>query len=46
MEYELAYYDAAVHRFNYYTTGTPPSNDHEIMANIISTGCDDVWGEI
>ena len=23
LEYELAYYDSAVHRFNYYTTGTP-----------------------
>ena len=24
LEYELAYYDSAVHRFNHYTTGTPP----------------------
>ena len=24
LEYELAYYDSAVHRFNYYTTRTPP----------------------
>ena len=23
LEYELAYYDSAVHRFNYYTTRTP-----------------------
>ena len=25
LEYELAYYDSAVHRFNHYTTRTPPS---------------------
>ena len=25
LEYELAYYDPAVHRFNHYTTRTPPS---------------------
>ena len=25
LEYELAYYDSAVHRFNQYTTRTPPS---------------------
>ena len=24
LEYELAYYDSAFHRFNYYTTRTPP----------------------
>ena len=24
LEYELAYYDSAVHYFNYYTTRTPP----------------------
>ena len=24
MEYELAYNDSAVHRFNHYTTRTPP----------------------
>ena len=24
LEYELAYYDSAVHRFNHYTTRTPP----------------------
>ena len=24
LEYELAYYDSAVHRFNHYTTWTPP----------------------
>ena len=24
LEYELAYYDFAVHHFNYYTTRTPP----------------------
>ena len=26
LEYELAYYDSAVHRFNHYTTRTPPVN--------------------
>ena len=24
LEYELAYYDSTVHRFNHYTTRTPP----------------------
>ena len=24
LEYELAYYDSAIHRFNHYTTRTPP----------------------
>ena len=24
LEYEIAYYDSAVHRFNHYTTRTPP----------------------
>ena len=24
LEYELAYYDSAAHRFNHYTTRTPP----------------------
>ena len=26
LEHELAYYDSAVHRFNHYTTMTPPLN--------------------
>ena len=26
LEYELAYYDSAIHRFNHYTTRTPPSS--------------------
>ena len=26
LEYELAYYDSAVHRFNHYTTRTPASS--------------------
>ena len=26
LEYELAYYDSAVHRFNHYTTRTSPNN--------------------
>ena len=25
LEYEIAYYDSIVHRFNHYTTRTPPS---------------------
>ena len=24
LEFELAYYDSAIHRFNHYTTRTPP----------------------
>ena len=27
LEYELAYYDSAVHRFNHYTTRTPPREE-------------------
>ena len=27
LEYELAYYDFAVHRFNHYTTRTPPDTE-------------------
>ena len=26
LEYELTYYDSAVHRFNHYTTRKPPSD--------------------
>ena len=26
LEYEFAYYNSAIHRFNHYTTRTPPSN--------------------
>ena len=29
LEYELEYYDSAVHRFNHYTTRTPPLRDLE-----------------
>ena len=32
LEYELAYYDSAVHRFNHYTTKTPPA--HPIYLSI------------
>ena len=36
MEYELAYYDSAVHRFNHYTTRTPPKNTQVVTkTNII-----------
>ena len=29
LEYELAYYDSAVHRFNHYITRTPPKKEKE-----------------
>ena len=31
LEYELAYYDSVVHRFNNYTTRTPPTNTWNIL---------------
>ena len=31
LEYELAYYDSAVHRFIYYTKKTPPSTTNELI---------------
>ena len=31
LEYELAYYDSAVHRFDHYTTRTPPFNAKAIL---------------
>ena len=31
LEYELAYYDSAVHRFNHYTTRTPPVYSEQEM---------------
>ena len=31
LEYELAYYDSAVHRFNHYTTRTPV--EIEVLSN-------------
>ena len=36
LEYELAYYDSAVHRFNHYTTRTPPgrsSGQHPVSSH-------------
>ena len=38
LEYELAYNDSAVHRFNRYTTGTPPEKlkSHDIFLTLIS----------
>ena len=36
LEYELAYYDCVVHRFNHYTTRTPPGsveNTQEVVKN-------------
>ena len=29
LEFELAYYDFAIHRFNHYTTRTPPQRERE-----------------
>ena len=31
LEYELAYYDSAIHRFNHYTTRTPPLSVHKAV---------------
>ena len=33
LEYELAYYDSAVHRFNHYTTRTPRQKSLEMSTN-------------
>ena len=33
LEYELAYYDSAVNRFNHYTTRTPHTGDYFVAAN-------------
>ena len=33
LEYELAYYDSAVHRFNHYATRTPTLTDTENISN-------------
>ena len=33
LEYELVYCDTAVHRFNHYTTRTPPSKESAKQAN-------------
>ena len=35
LEYELAYYDSAVHRFNYYTTRTPHANNTKAQINYV-----------
>ena len=32
LEFEIAYYDSAVHRFNHYTTRTPPQVNREIIS--------------
>ena len=32
LEYELAYYDSPVHRFNHYTTSTPPTMKVPILS--------------
>ena len=33
LDYELAYYDSAVHRFNHYTTRTPPDYERDGYTN-------------
>ena len=38
LEFELAYYDSAVQRFNQYTTRTPPPNSANIGSSF-STSC-------
>ena len=35
LEYELAYYDSAVHRFNHYTTRTPPLEDQCVQCDMM-----------
>ena len=34
MEYELAYYDSAVHHFNHYTSRKPPSMSRSRRKNV------------
>ena len=36
LEYELAYYDSAVHRFNHYTTRTPHSGELQIIDHSVA----------
>ena len=36
LEYELAYYDSAVHRCNHYTTRTPPIFVEELLLNYLT----------
>ena len=31
LEYQLAYYDSAVYRFNHYTTRTPPNPEFQLI---------------
>ena len=47
LEYELAYYDSAVHRFNHYTTRTPHKESWRVCWSpgaigwpVADTGCD------
>ena len=39
LEYEVAYYDSAVHRFNHYTTRTPPLRHVQVFSYKISPVC-------
>ena len=41
LEYELAYYNPAVHRFNYYTMRTPPQKKIGLDHKQIGVYCDD-----
>ena len=42
LEYELAYYDSAVHHFNHYTKRTPPPlsmrSHHGVIAKVLNSG--------
>ena len=37
LEYELAYYDSAVHRFNHYTTKVPTDETLTVVQNKLAT---------
>ena len=41
LEYELAYYDSAVHRFNHYTTRTPINTTRMVSSVCTNTGIAD-----
>ena len=43
LEYELAYYDSAVDRFNHYTTRTPPTTGLEKVISLVLFNYDFIW---
>ena len=43
LEYELAYYDFAVHRFNHYTTRTPLDRDGKQVETLNDIIKNDGW---